>query len=176
MKPTSAIPSPAGPAPILVPVITAGIVVALSAAPLFASVPFASEVGIQGAAGASDVLAADLDGDGVPDVVGVATGRVLYVLNSGDATSWTGVNLTTGASRPRQLAVADLDGDTRDDIVYTDFTEGKVYWFSNDLESSGSFSARRTAASLDGADGVTAHDFDGDSDIDLLVAARAADT
>ncbi|MCG8455155.1 MAG: VCBS repeat-containing protein, partial [Holophagales bacterium] len=163
--------APAGaPAPLLL-----GAALLLVPAHLPASVTFGSGQTVRGGLdGAQLVHAGDLDGDGDTDLVGIGGGRVVYALNDGDGASWTSTDLANG-SRLRQIELADLDGDTDLDVVYTDFDEDRAYWFRNNLDTSGSFAARRTVASASGADGVVAADLDGDTDLDLVVTARSGD-
>jgi outer membrane protein assembly factor BamB len=83
---------------------------------------------------ASDLVAADLDLDGLPEAVFAASGR-LFAVRPGGAALWTSDAI--GAIRP--LGVADLDGDARPEIVATtdrpglvrlDGADGRVLWTS----------------------------------------------
>ncbi|MEM1178345.1 MAG: Calx-beta domain-containing protein [Acidobacteriota bacterium] len=143
---------------------------AAGAPPLQATVPFGGQNTIQSATKAGDVLAGDLDGDGVPDLAGLDDGAVRYLLNGGDGSTWTNVTLNTNVGWPRQLEIDDLDGDGDNDIVYTDWETSRVHWFRNN--GGGSFSGRLTVGTVSRADGLDAVDFDGDTDIDLLVTSR----
>ena len=67
------------------------------------------------------IAVADLDGDGVPDlavpnVVGPQANRVSVALGNGDAT-FTTLSHEAAGGAPRQVAIADLNGDTNPDLI-----------------------------------------------------------
>jgi hypothetical protein len=74
----------------------------------------------------SEVVTADLNGDGLPDLVvfSAATGNISVLLNTGDGTFALAINLQAGTNplgaftnTYPTVAVADLNGDNRPDIL-----------------------------------------------------------
>jgi hypothetical protein len=119
--------------------------------------------------------AADLNGDGWPDIVcvnyGGGAGNVHVFINSGGSAPTFSSSVLTGSgstySGPVSVALADLTGDNASDIVIGD-ASGRVAWHKN--TGAGSFSSPRvidTASVWARAVGVA--DLDGDGDIDVSV-------
>jgi len=82
----------------------------------------------RGGYGAGSVALADVNGDGKPDVVVAncstsvktcvgANGNVAVLLGKGDGTFPTAVSLGSGGTTPFGVAVGDLNGDSKTDIV-----------------------------------------------------------
>ena len=140
--------------------------------------------------GVRDVIATDVDGDGFDDVVtaALASDSVVWFRNNGDGTIATTPNVIVDTSsadiidasfNPNSLFAADLDGQNGIDIVVS----------SNDLLGDGV-----VAALLNNGDGtfdtnnisvistnpvnptsVSGGDFDGDGDVDVVVASSGSD-
>ena len=129
--------------------------------------------------GAADAVVADVDGDGLLDLVfanrtdGSGTGLSAYQVDStvwwGDGARFASLERTdlptTGAS---SAAVADLDGDGDNDLVFANGapsgTVSPIFW--ND---GGSFSDE-TEFPTSAAEAVVATDLDGDDHVDLVIA------
>lgn len=81
---------------------------------------------------ATDVAAADLNGDGWPDAATAdATGNTVSVhLNAGNGTLLPRVEYPAG-QQPRCIRIADLDGDTRPDLVALNCESSDVSIFRN---------------------------------------------
>ncbi|MFE1554866.1 FG-GAP repeat domain-containing protein [Streptomyces sp. NPDC058734] len=89
----------------------------------------------QPAAGMTDLVAANLNGDAVDDVVGVeaATGKLWLYKGSSNGTIASGsgrVEIGTGGwNGMSNLAAGDFTGDGKDDIVATEEASGKLYLY-----------------------------------------------
>jgi hypothetical protein len=131
---------------------------------------------------ASAVAAADLDGDGVPDLT-VAnesgrvpndtrdeweTGTVSILRGRGDGTFRARRDYAAGSS-PMSLALADLNGDGRLDVA-TGSGEGSSVVLLN--RGDGSFRSRGDYDSTTGPTWVVAGDLDGNGSQDLAVASN----
>jgi hypothetical protein len=135
-------------------------------------------VGYPAANQTNDLVAADLNGDGSPDLVAASEGldehgHVIDVyLNRGDGTFRH--QMVTGGDGPSRLTVADVNGDGHPDLVvannsYIDqgTTVGVLMGVGN-----GTFGAETRYTVGLGVFGIAAADLDGDGRIDL-VAGRA---
>ena len=141
-----------------------------------------AEVGLEGAVGPGlGVAFSDLDGDGTPDLYVANDAQPNFLFrNRGDGT-FEDVSLLSGtAFGPRGnpeggmgVAVGDLDGDGREDLVVTNFEfEGNAIYRNRGsmLFHDDRFRARVVEASLPAlAFGVELGDFDLDGDLDLAV-------
>jgi hypothetical protein len=117
-------------------------------------------------------LAHDLDLDGDVDLVyGLLSGGVHVQANLGGG-NFAPPTLVSGASEGvYSLAVGDLDGDLRPEIVYGSLAHEQVRWLPNlgGLSFSG---AQSVGNALDTLADVAVTDLDGDGDQDLLAAAE----
>lgn len=126
------------------------------------------------------VRAADLDGDGDPDILAAAehpgsedADRITWFENRISDGDGFVAKTDIGAAREgaEALAVADLDGDGGADVVAASFEDDRLVWYENQLDGAGAFAA---AAALpgtpDGPTGVVATDIDGDADPDIVVS------
>ncbi len=125
------------------------------------------------------VRAADVDGDGDPDVVGAAM--------NGDAVTWwenSSGNGTTWVERPIAINfdgafgvdVTDMDADGDLDVVGAALFADTVMWWENTAGDGTSWTARTVEAVLDGAVSVATADLDGDGDVDIAAAGSQSDT
>lgn len=140
---------------------------------------YAPPVFLDAAGETMDVVIADLDGDGDPDLAfaqsssGITGNRVLVYLNHGDGTFAAQRVFTTGVG-PTAIAAFDADGDGDLDLVTANnrFNEEDVSVLFND--GAASFTTR-VDAFIGGhrPNDVAAGDLNGDGSPDLAVALEA---
>ena len=119
--------------------------------------------------GATNLKAADVNGDGVPDVVGsCGHGKGVFWFEGPD---WKKHVIDADLATPHALAVGDFDGDGDVDVAVASYTAGVVRWYEND--GKGMFIAHDidTGNQQQAYDMKTA-DLDGDGRIDLILAGR----
>jgi len=122
----------------------------------------------------------DLDGDGDLDVVTArgytGGGGFVFLRNEGNGAFGQPVNVA-GATRSAGIAVADLNGDGKADVVVSD---GDGLAIGNSMSvylgnGNGTFGAPKTYPTGGLATAVTAANLDGDNALDLAVADYASD-
>ncbi len=144
---------------------------------------FAEEARYEVGPNPMQVIAADLDGDGDPDlatanhvVSSVAPGSWLSVLmNNGDGTFGAETRVGTD-SLPNSVAAADLDNDGDLDLVAAShYTGGGIAVMIN--QGNGAFAAHGTMSpgAMNAPSFVTTGDYDGDGDFDLIAASDSSD-
>ena len=121
------------------------------------------------------VHAADLDGDGDPDVLSASAGddKIAWYENLGGGAFSALRVLTTDAGLANVVDAADLDGDGDADVLSASYRD-KIEWHEN--FGDGTFSAPRVVAT-DVVQPVSmqAVDLDGDGDADVLSSSRYDD-
>jgi hypothetical protein len=136
------------------------------------------------------VVIADLDGDGKPDLIvandyGNTISLYRNISTNGSLTAGSfasRVDLVTppGNASPWGLAVADVDGDGKLDIVVSDYDESIVSVYRNQC-SPGSITTNSFATRVDfpvgtGPTGVAVQDLDGDGKPEIVTANYAGTT
>ncbi|HKI31683.1 MAG TPA: VCBS repeat-containing protein [Gemmataceae bacterium] len=130
----------------------------------------------------SAVAVADLNGDGRPDLVvtdyGNGVNTVSVLLGNGDGSFQPRQTFATGAG-PVAVAVADVNGDGRPDLVVSDF--GAYGTAANTVSvllgnGDGTFQPRRDFAAGRGPFAVAVADLDGDGRADLVVTDVGSDS
>ncbi len=135
-----------------------------------------------GATGPLGVAVADVNGDGRPDLL-VANlwiawpnteGSVGVLLGNGDGTFQPAVIYDSGGTEAYSVAVADLNGDGKADLVVANSGSGTVGVLLGNGD--GTFQSATTYGSGGGSPRTIAiADVDGDGKLDLLVANTGAD-
>jgi FG-GAP-like repeat/IPT/TIG domain/Secretion system C-terminal sorting domain len=128
----------------------------------------------------SGLTAADMDGDGFPELIYVnpTTNQLMVNWNDGQSGTpafWVGATLSTGNS-PQRLAVGDLDGDGKPDIAVSNMNGGSVSVYRNTYaggQNALSFDAQAVYST--GAAGTAYElaivDLDGDRRPDIVAAS-----
>ncbi len=123
---------------------------------------------------ASSVAIGDVDGDGKNDIVTglVVNGNTvsLYTNNGKSFNQWSSSNVTT-ADRPLSVAIGDVDGDGKNDIVVgvgsDGITGGRVSIYYNNGKSFNQWSSSNVTTSYD-VNSVAVQDIDNDGDKDII--------
>ncbi len=123
---------------------------------------------------ASSLAAADVDGDGDPDVVGSSlqgTGRVGWWRNQdGSATVWDFLLIDGAFQGARGIQAGDVDGDGRLDVVGTGFS-AQVVWWRNDGGEPIAWTKHVIASGFQGGNRLAVIDIDNDGDLDVIGVA-----
>jgi hypothetical protein len=118
---------------------------------------------------ARDAVAADLDGDPIPDLVTLnpGSGEIVLLRGGGDGSFAPLGRLSLGLA-PTHLAAGDLDGDGRTDLLVSDSGIG-LLWMLHGL-GGGTFGPVESYAAGVSPGSVTLADLDHDQRLDVLVA------
>lgn len=108
----------------------------------------------------NDVATADLNGDGIADLVTASGTNAVVRLGNGDGTFGAASTVTNGFVLNSNLQLVDINGDGRLDV----FSGGRVAYGNGD----GSFQSSVTVWSFASPERIRAGDFDGDGVLDLV--------
>ncbi len=143
-------------------------------ASLFATITSAGPT-FGGSTTAPEIVIGDANDDGTPDIIQVHLGTFYSRANDGSGGFAAPVAIAVGHTGIARLAVADFDGDGRDDIA------GAAVGFSTGTPAPmvvlinagrGSFIPQRYDAPTQWAQDIAPGDLDGDGDLDLIVAIQ----
>jgi hypothetical protein len=120
------------------------------------------------------VVIADLSGDGKPDLAvsnlgSYANGSVSVLLSNGDGTFQSQQSYPVG-TYPDALAVADVNGDGRPDLIAANYGDDTVSVLLN--TGQGAFAPPKNFRTGSGAISVTVADLQGDGRLDIVTANR----
>ena len=124
-------------------------------------------VGNDSSASTSTLAEADVNGDGIPDLVYVndSYNQVTVLLGNGDGTFQTPKNTSVG-NQPYSLAVGDFNGDGKVDVAVTSNNDSKVYILLGNGD--GTFTVQAKTYPTNGTSlGIVAGDFNNDGKLDL---------
>jgi hypothetical protein len=127
------------------------------------------------------VAAGDLDGDGDLDLAGVAADghRAVWFENPGGVVAggqpWASHEIGPSQEWLDRVALADINGDSRLDLVVTEETRdrqynSRIYWFEAPIDPAGTQWCRHTVFLLRSVNSMDVADFDGDGDVDIVAA------
>jgi hypothetical protein len=148
---------------------------------------FAGKVDFAVGTNPNSIFMGDLDGDGKADLAtaNIASNTLSVLHNTATAGNITsgsfaaGISLATGAN-PSSVAIGDLDGDGKPELVGTNFNAATIAVFRN-IGASGSITTSSFAPRVDIAAGQQPYamaigDLDGDTKPDLAVVNRNGST
>ncbi|MBI4878582.1 MAG: VCBS repeat-containing protein, partial [Planctomycetes bacterium] len=128
--------------------------------------------------GARDVLAADLDGDGDADVLSASSNDdkiAWYENTNGQGSFGPQQVISTAAGWACSVFATDLDGDGDIDVLSASTSDYKIAWYEN-TNGLGNFGPQQVVSTaVNGAWCVFATDVDGDGDADVLSASSNDD-
>ncbi|MFK7898980.1 MAG: FG-GAP-like repeat-containing protein, partial [Myxococcota bacterium] len=122
----------------------------------------------------SAVRAADLDGDGDPDILSAASAidTVEWFENDGIGNFTPRGSITTNADGVRDILAIDIDRDGDLDVVSASGQDDKVAWYKND--GSGNFTDGAVVTTdAEAVLSIRAGDLDSDGDIDIVSTSYA---
>ncbi len=130
------------------------------------------------AMGADAVHAADLTGNGAPDIVVASllstTRGITWFANDGSTIpTLTEADLALDASgnRPQSVSSGDIDGDGDLDVLAASEVGNWIRWYENDGSGSPSFTPHDVTLTMFNARDVIAADVDNDGDMDVIGAS-----
>ncbi len=140
-------------------------VVAAASAPVFDTA-----VGYPAPSGAYGLAAGDLDNDGAIDLIttsntGSPNDPLRIYWNDGSGGFATTSEITSGDG-PREIALADMDGDGDLDLFVSNYFSNDMYFIPNN--GNRSFASPTSYATGGGCEGIDTGDIDGDGDADFV--------
>jgi hypothetical protein len=122
--------------------------------------------------GEQSLTAADLDGDGDPDVVVTDReyGKILWHENSDSQGNFGAAKvITSNAAEVDSINTADVDGDGDIDVLSVSSGDGKIAWYQN-TDGKGNFGTQQVIAVVNEPLSILGSDVDLDGDIDIVAS------
>jgi len=129
-------------------------------------------------AGAADVHAADIDGDGDTDLLGagsIADEIRCWENMDGAGTSWIAHSVSTGFNGAGSVYTDDFDNDGDLDVIGSAYYSDDISCWENPNSFGINWTCHRVGWMFDGANDVCPTDIDNDGDMDLIGAAYIGD-
>ena len=129
-----------------------------------------------GVASPTATIAADLDGDGDPDVVTSSISDNKFAWNENrtihrNAVIGASVSMGSGLAQMSPLRVADLDRDGDPDVVVANRNDGRLLWLDNNGTTPDLWPTRNVATGIPSfTEASTVADLDGDGDLDVAIS------
>ena len=128
------------------------------------------------------LIVTDINNDGYDDIIATSVNqnKLVYFLSLHDGMgTFTGVGpetLVATVGGPGNVVAGDINNDTHVDLVTVSYDNNRVQWFSGD--SLGGFTAETDidSGTTDGPYYVDIADFDGDTDVDVVVGYANTNT
>jgi hypothetical protein len=139
---------------------------------------FSAVITETGSTGSGGILAAgDIDGDGDLDVARLSipvSGKPVITIfrNTGGLLKPISNTTESGITSISGLALADLNGDNRADVIFGSESTGRIY--TRRTLASGNLAARQNAATVGGSFAMAVGDFTQDGKVDILVRDTVA--
>ncbi len=128
---------------------------------------FATKVDYTASASNTEIALGDLNDDGKLDIV-VGGDNITYLLNNGDGTFASKVDITTGTGTPSEIRIVDVNGDGRNDVIYTGYFGDSFYVMMNNGD--GTFASKVTYATGARPNSLAYGDLNGDGKVDVATA------
>lgn len=123
--------------------------------------------------GPAGLVIVDMDGDGDNDILATeySDSALVWFANDGSGNFGSETVISSSVSGAGAAVVGDINGDNNQDIVVIGYDSGITYWFSGD--GMGNYTAQPNILNLPGSQPADIYlkDFDGDSDLDLVIAS-----
>ncbi len=120
------------------------------------------------------VSVVDLDGDGLPDILGgsAAGAEVVWWRNlGGSPPAWSRWTIDDDVPGAHDVAGADLDGDGDVDVIAVSFEDDEIMWWRNDGGAGTAWQRFTVASNFDYPTKVAIADVDHDGDLDVFSVA-----